>query len=797
MTASHGLGANRARSCFGGWGLVWTLTVLHLLLLKGWLGRGSSRMIPVAQSMVMRRIKPLLMRSKLGHLGRRRCTDRVTKVASKRRKRYEGYQKTMHLDGITDEMDSYAWDSVGPDNSLIDVNDDIHYNASYMTNRTTGGFQIMDDEQEERFSTELDYFENQFLIDMSRSHKVGKSVTLERRLNHSYLTEERGRELFDEYLLMNLPEPRGPSDEVDFWEYGEEYHTTSTKTKGDYAKRYFDSLGRILEVFTKPPYSSKVARAVKDLVQEAQIALSSSTSSSSSILDRPFSPLKGSRGKQWNQYLDLQDHRRRTWKRGSIFFTEHYVYQRLLQILEDHDGIEASQHDGYAEQKNELLVGAADVVEDNIEDAFFSFSPSSLAFEDDVDLDDGRGDAEAAGEIEEKIAQEGWIPPQLLRLCATAGRVDLLHRELYGRNMVLSTMDARERVALYNREKFEEDKKKFEEDQERRRREKSEQDRERVESTGRNFSIYDINPMDEDEEKTFEDYIVKNPKTENRTSVDPETFEEADTYFSYVRREDDKVYIADNAPAEIYGIPDYQHGTEKPSIFLRDDSDLGAERLSRSNSLLLLAGNAGIEVTMDLLLVDTFLRGNDNRRVTMHLSPANMHPSYATEEDVLQAIEFMEKMYEQDGNVEESSSRLYAQNAARRLKKALKTSRLEIMTPSFYQTPLPFWAAPKSFTEHIGHFDVMILKADRHYRRLTGDLEHSAFTPFTRLLGNVLPPSTDILALRPLNFPGTCIGLPLRSVSKARKRFSASWDTTGILSVSELINVDEPEKFFL
>uniref|UniRef100_A0A7S2QSB4 Damage-control phosphatase ARMT1-like metal-binding domain-containing protein n=1 Tax=Norrisiella sphaerica TaxID=552664 RepID=A0A7S2QSB4_9EUKA len=655
-----------------------------------------------------------------------------------RRNRYYNYEETMKLDWNYQENDDYMW------GEEVDVLSKRFFNASQRVNRTGIGFATMDEEQEARYYEELSHLHT--VPDPSRAHKILANPSLERRLNGSYLTELQARKLFDDQLLRNLPLPKTMTDQDDMWRYGEKYIFLEPKKSSAYGTAYFENIAKLLKPFTEAPFSQEVGENVRKLVREIEDPSNS------------VKPLVGTRGARWNQYIGMQDHRRNTYKRLPIFFTEHYVFQRLAQILQDYG---QDQLDGYAAEKAKLIDGAFELFAEIL---------------DQVE-EHSSSDNDATSVSSSKAA--ATIPAELLRHSALAGRVDLLHKLLFGDSMVLSSVTLRERMSLLNREQYEVERKAFEEQKKRKDLERIEKQKQKAIEKGSsaNRAIFDINVDENDPEaeaEEFEDYWVIPEKKKNETRRDVESLEEADTYFSYYGRQEDKVYIADNAPASIYGIEDHWLVQNDPSLFLRDDSPRAAQKSASSSNLLLMWGNAGLETFVDLALVDRYLQGDSKRRVTIHASPRNKHPSCATVEDIRSSISFLH-----------ASNDARAKGLGERLLTALDSDALSVMSPEFYESPLPFWSAPTSFQEHVGKFDFIIVKGDHNYRRLYGDLAFPEYVGFSRVLKNLFP-SAQLLALRPISFPGSCFGMPFMAVSKARARYSAAWDASGILAVCQL-----------
>lgn len=465
---------------------------------------------------------------------------------------------------------------------------------------------------------------------------------------------------------------------------------------------------------------------------------------------------------QWIRFIQLLDHRRRTYGKAPILFSEMYAFYRMRELLAL-NGIEENV-DVFAEGKDAMLRGSNDTLSEAIEEIY--------DFEDD-------------GNVKADLQK-------LLKRCAGAGRVDMLHKHLYGDQLTVSEYTPRERVSLTLRERWLAERETKRVEIERLKKELEEKELERLRSRTRVFGGGVENQDEERDliekrikalETELEDYIVKTPKATDRPQDSELTRDDVDTHFSYEGRDEERIYIGDDPPDPLYGVPDHWTDGHEPTTLLRNDAKLISEAITVSGkeggeTLLLVAGNAGLEMATDLLLVDEFFRcgveGQDGRNVTIHFAPLNTHPSLATENDFHKALDFMASL--------DSKT---ARGIASRLKRMVDEGRIALETHNFYSTPLPFWCAPKSLQEKMNSNNFIVIKSDRAYRRLTADLLHAPYASFSRITRGVFPNAT-LVAIRPINFPGVSIGLPIVGVTKARRRYEQKWDVSGLLLLVQM-----------
>eukprot|EP00468_Gymnochlora_sp_CCMP2014_P014561 CAMPEP_0167770244 /NCGR_PEP_ID=MMETSP0110_2-20121227/17810_1 /TAXON_ID=629695 /ORGANISM="Gymnochlora sp., Strain CCMP2014" /LENGTH=728 /DNA_ID=CAMNT_0007659397 /DNA_START=164 /DNA_END=2350 /DNA_ORIENTATION=+ len=654
------------------------------------------------------------------------------------------------------------------------------------------GFYFMDEKSIKGLEREEDELERQTKDMMEvRPHRITQPPSDQARLTWSYLGPESIGKHIDESLLCILPPPRSYLDRYEgentgFMQSEQQQATHSFKSKGYYAENYLSNLGLLLNAFLSADHKPEVQERVSKLIEEIL------------NVENFITPMSGKRGRVWNRYIEMLDPSDRQYKYAPIFFLEKYISQRVLEIVEEYN----VEEDLYAPEKLSLLPGSKETVIDTIN---YSLSPSRrskppakeykwINSRDEIDFDtliDVPKDL-----ADEPSFLEGGDPGEvetfqrLLQKLTLSGKVDRDATGLDALSLKLeqevNVSTVRDKEGYFQRK---EEKKALIERLERERREKRFAEAE---------SIFDIevdpsekldlegmyDDVDLDEDPEFSSTYMKFSEREISEGAD-KRFEEniekikSQTKFSYFGRGEGLHYVADVLDDKNFGMRDFYGHTdfEGVSTFLRDDSLAASEKLTESKDLLLLAGNAGIEMVTSLLFLDAYLHPKDkavSRRATVHLAAPNRHVSMATKKDVRDALDFLKDL-----------SHPHGKGVAQRIEKAIENEALVLQTPAFYDSPLPFWAAPDSFRNLTSSHDFVLSTSDHHYRRLTGDLSFDPQFSFSRVTRTIFP-SANLLALRPLLHPGTVIGIPIPAVTRAMLRLEATWDIAGVYSVISL-----------
>ena len=122
--------------------------------------------------------------------------------------------------------------------------------------------------------------------------------------------------------------------------------------------------------------------------------------------------------------------------------------------------------------------------------------------------------------------------------------------------------------------------------------------------------------------------------------------------------------------------------------------------------------NAGRELVADLLLVDRLLVDGSAAAVTLHVKPRPHFVSDATTRDVADCL------------------RVLAPEVSARLRAAAAAGRLALAADDFWCAPLELRDAPPALAGQLAAADLVVLKGDLNYRRLVGDADWPASTPF-------------------------------------------------------------------
>lgn len=134
--------------------------------------------------------------------------------------------------------------------------------------------------------------------------------------------------------------------------------------------------------------------------------------------------------------------------------------------------------------------------------------------------------------------------------------------------------------------------------------------------------------------------------------------------------------------------------------------------------VIVVADNAGRELTADLALVDSLLETGTSV-VELHLKPHPYFVSDATGQDVLATLDTLA-----------ANPSAPARALAERLREAIRGDRLRLRTHGFYTLPTTYRRLPPGLAKDFADAKLVILKGDLNYRRLVGDREWDAATPF-------------------------------------------------------------------
>ncbi|HEX9118398.1 MAG TPA: damage-control phosphatase ARMT1 family protein [Anaerolineae bacterium] len=175
------------------------------------------------------------------------------------------------------------------------------------------------------------------------------------------------------------------------------------------------------------------------------------------------------------------------------------------------------------------------------------------------------------------------------------------------------------------------------------------------------------------------------------------------------------------------------------SGLLVDDSHAVWEWLvqgtGRPGRVILIADNAGTELSMDLVLIDHLLAANLAEAVELHLKPHPFFVSDATPADLGACLAAMSALPGAAGAL------------AGRINGYLAAGRLQVQTHWFYTSSLFYFQLPADLQARLAAARLVILKGDANYRRLLGDAHWPPSASFSAATAYFPAP---LLALRTL-----------------------------------------------
>ncbi len=161
-----------------------------------------------------------------------------------------------------------------------------------------------------------------------------------------------------------------------------------------------------------------------------------------------------------------------------------------------------------------------------------------------------------------------------------------------------------------------------------------------------------------------------------------------------------------------------QSPEREPARLVADDSaDLWAG-LGPGASVVIATDNAGRELLADLVLIDHLLQHGHASAITLHVKPCPYYVSDVTTADVLACLRRL------------ASTPGSAAAIARRVHAAMAEGRLGLYTHEFYCAPWSYRRMPADLASQFERASLTIFKGDLHYRRLVGDRDWPAATPF-------------------------------------------------------------------
>jgi hypothetical protein len=207
---------------------------------------------------------------------------------------------------------------------------------------------------------------------------------------------------------------------------------------------------------------------------------------------------------------------------------------------------------------------------------------------------------------------------------------------------------------------------------------------------------------------------------------------------------------------------------------LVDDTPAVVDQLISTGSgktrIDLVADNAGVEFTSDLILIDFLLHRQLTQSVCLHLKPYPTFVSDATAPDMTAHLAFLRQSRIPELRI-----------VGERLGDEIKLGRLKLRSHLFWVSPLAMWEMPADLRDTLGNSEFIVLKGDMNYRRLVGDRHWAYTTPVHAVPGQI---KTPLLALRVCKAE-VAVGLQPDVVDHANKS-DPHWRTSGRWGMAQL-----------
>ncbi|MFC4334251.1 ARMT1-like domain-containing protein [Salininema proteolyticum] len=184
-------------------------------------------------------------------------------------------------------------------------------------------------------------------------------------------------------------------------------------------------------------------------------------------------------------------------------------------------------------------------------------------------------------------------------------------------------------------------------------------------------------------------------------------------------------------------------------------------------TVVIIADNAGREITADLLLADELLRSGLAADVAVDVKPQPFFVSDATAADLSAALAHLR------GHRDEAVSA-----AGDRLAAAAGEGRFTVETHWFYTAPRTYRDLPDSLRKRYERAVLVIAKGDLNYRRLTSDLHWNFSTPFEDI-ASYFP--TNLAALRVMKSE-LAAGIDA-ALAEELEKSGRGWRTEGVSAV--------------
>ncbi|KAA0175490.1 hypothetical protein FNF27_02903 [Cafeteria roenbergensis] len=227
------------------------------------------------------------------------------------------------------------------------------------------------------------------------------------------------------------------------------------------------------------------------------------------------------------------------------------------------------------------------------------------------------------------------------------------------------------------------------------------------------------------------------------------------------------------------GVVTAEHHSATDAVLLHDDCAAAAPLLASARSVVWVLDNCGLELLVDLAVVARLLaRGTS---VALHCKPDPVFVSDVMPKDIPLAIEALR------GCCEEGAA------AAATLESAMAAgpgaAQLSVLAHDYYVSPAEAIDMPSDVRALYAASDMVVVKGDANYRRVTGDRHWSALAS---MAGQVAPwAPAPLLLLRTLK-SGTLAGLTEAELS-AGEALGPDWRVSGKCGVIQLVAAPRSE----
>ncbi|MGC4851871.1 damage-control phosphatase ARMT1 family protein [Micromonospora sp. DT4] len=197
---------------------------------------------------------------------------------------------------------------------------------------------------------------------------------------------------------------------------------------------------------------------------------------------------------------------------------------------------------------------------------------------------------------------------------------------------------------------------------------------------------------------------------------------------------------------------------------VRDDSAAIWSTLTSGEArrVCVVADNAGRELLADLVFVDHLLQEGLASEVALHLKP---HPYYVSDAVTADLVGCLRRLAASGGS---------AADIAGRIQHALSNGYITVYTHWFYCAPLSFHHMPSDLAREFESASLTLMKGDLNYRRLVGDCDWPATTPFTEAVDYFPGPVASLRTLK----SDVVVGLDSQALS-ALDASGEPWRTNG------------------